>query len=1486
MFGSHITNLSKQAWMRSTVAWSISIAFAASSVGSAVPSTAQGFAEAGTPAWTGTVQGGSLKRPEPQLMYVLDLPNGDRATVYSGGFAKVVSLAKRTVEFRRIPRVLGTPGGVPDKTTAMAELMKEPTQPFADHRVIVVFRDGAAPTRDLITADASQLAAMRWPLASQPALTAAPEYTYDAAVNRAFASIGVDRSERLFSSIDRGTLSSMYARAGGASQQMLNPANAFALHIVNSSVGDAVTQLSKVPSILYASPDWTVTTMQSASEKIPQALIDRARSSALSANRAMQSSQSTVPMNYALSSSAQSMLNAPGNSVAAAYDEIQRRFHQIPGQGEIVTNVSLGDIDDRHTAELPPTANCEGSASLGPTTVLIGGQHYIDWPSMPLIPAYTADAAGNLSGSRVTCAQDPTLEEVGLDFSVMAPLPHNMQRPGEQGIGFSDLLGIAPGAKYRLIVPASFYPTISDIQAALLGAAMQSPRPNVISASLGYGADQFGFPSRYLEDDRLTESIVSSIVHSYGIVVSIAANDGLRQFTNAAYGPSGGSAETDVVHAGVGPTLLGNVYYSSAPSVDLDSGSIDAGGTTLDDINAAPPLDPANAAIASVHAFPETRWTGFETFSSGYGTRVNVSAPADNIVAFSHALFAAPACPPLCDSTSVNVGLIGGTSASAPEIAAAAAVVMQVARLTGRPFSNATEVRSFLASTATPVAAASQSDPGVNVGPQLNLTNAVETLLAKSGGLVTPGVIRTAVEQRQDAGDPSNSAGVFTTNTDPAAIDLLGPYFGPYASGGFRNDWITIAPDWEGMTSRTTYRLFVANRPRSTIATTRWARLLPKQLYRAAGIAFPSASRQTIKLEYVATSGGKSVADDITLTFSAAPASSRFTFAPIVPAVVSGPTIPVKYDFRDAASCIGLSACIFTRGEIAISYPARANNPTLTTNPFNIAVRIPLPDTFGTVNIPVKSLPGGGIYAVQLLLYHPGEAEAGNVLGSGCGYTAYTRVAPSGSSRPNAPLLARDGSAAKNFIEVPYNAAFQVAYDVSGVPDATGAEIEISAPGPGWFLNYSSFNNPNGSQPDHDGLDTGSVYVRSVAGTRGVVTIDPAVAGMTPTMYQNVRVLPLKGNRAAGEASDVSTVHMDGIVPSSGGGLGGFGISAQGPAGFLTSQFVLADGQPAGSIETFDQSSGKVTHVIPARKGTEPFTLGWGIWGGDVGLFSESESPASPIAFTLMHPVGSGVRGPAWTPPAAINLAGVSGGPAENQLNDDAMFTGQSSSGSGIYNFSMFTSNLLTGANSAPFDISKPIRGMSQPILSGFSENPNTKMGVAVFFDYNGDPATTSPVLVLADPATGSLQSIGGVGNAAVWALAVDSGTNKAAVVTDYNTASRRENQLVIYDLAAKTARVAATIPSYFGGYTIQADSAHHLFLVESFGALDESSNNNAMATVFVYDENGTLVKTIEKFSLIDAKLQFVANNLQVDPRTRSGYALGPGMTQIQPFSY
>ena len=260
-----------------------------------------------------------------------------------------------------------------------------------------------------------------------------------------------------------------------------------------------------------------------------------------------------------------------------AYSLLQNRFGQLPGAGEVITNVSIGDLTDQTMAD----AGDPYVQFFGPTTIVQNGQRYLDLPSMPLIPTYTAGPSGTLDPLGSTENEDPALGEVMLDFGVMAPLPHDAAAPLDLGSGVTDLLGIAPGAQYRLVVPQQ--PTFDQIAVALLAAAQQTPRPNVITASLGFGTDAFGFPGRYLEDDPILQTVIASIVQQYHIVVTISANDGTRLFTPTAVGPDGGSTATNTTRDPGATTDINDDQTSTTPTQVLDSGAIAVGGTTLDD---------------------------------------------------------------------------------------------------------------------------------------------------------------------------------------------------------------------------------------------------------------------------------------------------------------------------------------------------------------------------------------------------------------------------------------------------------------------------------------------------------------------------------------------------------------------------------------------------------------------------------------------------------------------------------------------------------------------------------------------------------------------------------------------------------------------------------------------------------------------------------------------------------------------------------------
>ncbi|HKU67935.1 MAG TPA: S8 family serine peptidase [Candidatus Baltobacteraceae bacterium] len=1387
------------------------------------------------------------------ILYRVSLPGGKTAVVFSNGVAQVYSKDRKSVRTQVLLPSYGdadaTHPVLPDKTEAAMQLLRAPDQPFGSNELIVVFRDGIAAQSDLTTVGKATLASLR--KNRQTLSYNVPQYTNDAIVNRALAVMGADRVERLFRNVNRSTLANMRSGAQARlGRQLLNIAGAYRVHVTGEPLLKAVSDLRALSSVAYVAPDWRVQSMAAPPISVGAADVARARTQQYGGMRMRSAMRlgltpSAVPANYAVQSSLQSMLNTPSLDAAAAFDEIQTKYHQLPGTGEIITNVSLGDLDDA-SATTSSSDRCNFWASVyGPTTIVTGGQRYLDFPSMPLIPAYTSDSSGNLSGTNEVCGIDPFLDEIGLDFSVMAPLPDDVQRPGEQGSGMTDLLGVAPGASYRLVVPQSSSPSNSDILAAMLGAAMQQPHPNVINASLGFGLDVYGFSGRYFEDDPLAESVVASIVQNLGIVMTIAAGDGVRTYTTVAIGANGGSAPTNVARNSSQLTDLNDVAFSGVPSSDLDSGSIDVGGSTLDDLFARPPQY-AGGPFTAQHAYAETRWTGFTNFSSGDGSRVNVSAPSDNIIALTHAFGGAP--------DGVNVVLSGGTSASAPETAAAAAVVLQLARLTGRTMSPL-DVRDFLTKTGSPVFGVPQADVNPHVGPQIDLRAAVEKILAMAGTIGTPSVARVAVEQRRNF---ANLDGAFLSNTDPGNIVLDDPS----DQDRYQTSWITIAPDWEWMPLGTQYRLFVTGHPNSAIANTPWARALPLTLLSAAGLPLASTTTRTVNLTYEASKGTKTLASaSFSLTFGPTRDTHYGVLAPDVPPVVTGSTIPVSYDLR---AIRGTNA-----PEVVVSEPGRMSPAT--GNLFHTLYKAPLPNLHGTVYVPVSALQGGGMYGVDVI-YDSAIGRHSD--------PAFTRVQPSSAValQADAPLLSTGTATPGHYLEIPYGGSFQVAYNVGDIPGATGAILEISAAGPGAWNIYNPFNNPSGSICDKNGVDTGSVYCQPVMGTSGVVTLHAKDVGLLPTLNEVVRVIPLKGMSAAGEAGEVSSITMDGVLASDGGGVqNGFGVSQSGTDGFITSGQLTASGQILTSLETFDQTSNHIAQTVASASNSLYYTPGFaGLFGNDIALFGLQDQSTYNSTFNLLDTVSSGTIGSAWTPTAAINNLYL-GEAAENGANDVAAFYGYDPSGAHNDNYRLFTSDIVHNTFGSIYDISAPLQSMGLPNVWGIAENTATNQGILPAEDFFANCA--APTLITVDLGTGNVGSFLGTGAGFPYGIAVDSKTNKAAIPT------LCDGGFSIYDLASKSAN-EVFLPGNFNGFYTEADPAHGEFLVAQTVAPNFGSNNNSLSRVLVYDESGDLLAVKEQFDLFNAFLTIQAHYLQVNPARRNGYMIGPFAQQLVPFGY
>lgn len=1414
-----------------------------------------------------------------QALYTEKLPGDKEATIYSGGVAEIVSKKKHTIEYRVLPgafsRYTKNQEYRTDKVGTAAQLAVPKAPAYAAGRVLVVFRDSVSVPRDTFTVPASTLTAMR-----KRAVSGYPGYTNDYRVNAAFAKLGVDQYQRIGSSLSRARVQAMrssaaYRQSTASAGTSLDIANAFRVHLTGSTVVNAVRVLRSLPGVAYVSPDYTVRTMNMPG--IPIAAKEQQQALARRATAAAAATPSyRLPTNYALAASAQPMLNAGGIDAAAAFDEIFRKYGQLPGQGVRITNVSIGDLDDASVVNMVNDPCSFDAGFYGPTTRMVNGQRYLDLPSMPLIPAYTASPDGTLSGSNEVCGTDPLLGEVGLDFSVMSPLPHDLQRGGAMGSGFTDLLGIAPGASYRLVVPESSQPSTSDLIGALLGAANQTPGPDIITASLGFGMDGYGFPSRYFEDDPLVSSAISSIVNGQNIVVVIAANDGLRTFTNASVGPSGGSAATNLSSDPSQQTNIGDVAFSSVPSVDGDSGAIDVGSTTLDDVSAFNPADPNNAAIDG-SVVPETRYTGFASFSSGFGSRVNVSAPGDNIVALTHS--------PGGHFNDVRAELSGGTSASAPEVAAAAAVLVQVARLSGHPFAKATDVRALLEQTARPVTQTPQTDQPLNVGPQVDLSRAVEQLIAKSGLPVKPGVPRVAIMQRR--GGTFNLQGAIDTafvgNTDPAYIDLEGP-FDPMTqqnSGENASSYITIAPDWEALPAGTKFSLTV-NGNKVPLATTASARLLPAQILNAAGLTLASPSQRTVTMTYRAYQGLHEVVQStFQLTFGPAQPTSELVPAPVVAPVVTGQVMTVNYDFS------AYPAQLLSTPSIMVSYPGRVN--TATGNVYFPAYFAALPagKTKGSISIPVSALSGDGLYGVQLVL--------NNITGAVSDFSP-VRVAVAGAVRPPAPVFITNdpttgAQVQSHYLETNYGGSFTLSFDVSSVPHATGALLEISAAGNNFYGNMNPFNNPNGSVLDYNHYDSGSVYQQPLYGTKGQITLKESDAHLVAGLNHVVRVIPMTGGLPAGESSDVSYLAEDGVVPGDGGSLyDGYGINPENNDGVLTSFQWTADGHVLKSVQKFAQdtmtantvlasdSSGCNAWFVPSNAvfgGDSALVMNWDAWGGCMTSY--------PITYNNIPSLSNATGlGGAFTPPLAtptnyiFAASSISGAPTGKgaflTLRWDMAYGGD-------FSAQTFLGDVSNNTFSTPIDFDS-LNLINDPVFDTMDYDSSTNMGyiVADQMAWFGIHYPTS--IIAANYATGTASAFQVSTCAGGLDFELDPNTHVGALTCF------RGNGLQMINLTSQTAQ-SVNLPASVGlmpPTLISADPVHHLFFAEVPVSADASYNNNALSSVVELDESGNVRSETEAFNFLSSV--YGNHFFEVNPALRRGFVFSPGFFQIQPFSY
>lgn len=340
------------------------------------------------------------------------------------------------------------------------------------------------------------------------------------------------------------------------------------------------------------------------------------------------------------------------------------------------------------------------------------------------------------------------------------------------------------------------------------------------------------------------------------------------------------------------------------------------------------------------------------------------------------------------------------------------------------------------------------------------------------------------------------------------------------------------------------------------------------------------------------------------------------------------------------------------------------------------------------------------------------------------------------------------------------------------------------------------------------------------------------------------------------------------VLTSQGGGqIFGFDINASGSDGLLA----------AGSIQVFDENTGKITATFPKHiPKTTSYTLD-GIFTGDVGLVTRYVVAKGKLYakrfYDLVSPVTVAKFTGDWTPPV-------------RDIQVEAAGPNQTTSETAIYAIELKNedSPILFGSNIAKNTFGKVIQLDPSDFTLGdvpqLGQDIATDQAVFATSPDGGKVGGSAPINVLFNLRTGKSTEFQGLNNGFFGAgfvngLAVDSATGIAATTTELNA------QVAFYDLVKQTG-TAVQLPCTGSGSQLSSgsgianDSASGLFLVT-----EQFYCNSGEGAILVYDETGTLFETITGFNFAIGEPPPVLN-----PSERMGWAYGPHRNQLQQFFY
>ena len=410
-------------------------------------------------------------------------------------------------------------------------------------------------------------------------------------------------------------------------------------------------------------------------------------------------------------------------------------------------------------------------------------------------------------------------------------------------------------------------------------------------------------------------------------------------------------------------------------------------------------------------------------------------------------------------------------------------------------------------------------------------------------------------------------------------------------------------------------------------------------------------------------------------------------------------------------------------------------------------------------------------------------------------------------------------------------------------------------------------NRPVSNRPPQRGCPSISRMLRlalllsALAGLVSIVSQSTAAQGQTP-------------DAAATESAERFIGPGTVIVHSKfGGQIFGFDIDQSGTEGVLSESQNVGGGQYLVAVETFDQSTGNIITVVTRLVSKDDFVT-LGVVGSSVGLVEREHVRGIYVVkrtYQLMNPLSANAFTGTWTPPIdskhIIEPTGVS---RTQGVANVAVFVEDNSGG---FMPLVFSSNVAANTFGPITKITDSNNFGSVPPPIAYDTRTNQAI-------LGGGPGCFGclPVIGLVDLTRARFTEFTGIGFGFINGIAVDSQDGIFCTTTEDDAA------VEFYNLAQKTGFTVQLPGSggnqFYSGADVEFDPLHKLFLVAQ-----PNSSSASGSTIYVYDTKGNLQETLNGFSFSNA-FNVIPAHIALNPNNRSGYMDGPGIGQLQSFTY